>query len=511
MGRVGGALAVAIASTLVAAGASAQAPSDTRRLFVRDATGSTLEARTTNASLERTPPAPPSADDPDALAFVVDAPASRVPGGVHVRSVDASGRVLDELGPMGLVAAPCPPGVGEGRACGETPPIRAVADELDRRHPLVVERSIIAALGGTLRVSDDEGRPLGDLSVDGPRRSPIGRLGRHRATLRVRIVRERVGGPPPFGGNERGALELVRRQIAEANGVFGQCGVSFGDPARADVALVDPPPAHLVALGAGLGLPAAGGELRLRAEGREIVARVAPGAAAASAARALASAVERAGLSASVFDVPRVDPGADATADVSIATRAGRKLEVRIVGAGRVDAASGARVGEVDLADGLDHFTDADAVAGTLEERTLLTAVVDDDQSTIDVVFVGAFAGGGRVGESFIGIDGATLRGVVVLDRGAIRADRASFALAHEIGHVLSNVPGHPDDWGGDRPSALMDSDAASPTAFGPRRLSLDECAAMWTESGPGALVARLAPWPIEASRGAWRRRVSGR
>ncbi|MBK9258759.1 MAG: hypothetical protein IPM54_02865 [Polyangiaceae bacterium] len=87
-----------------------------------------------------------------------------------------------------------------------------------------------------------------------------------------------------------------------------------------------------------------------------------------------------------------------------------------------------------------------------------------------------SFASGGRIGESFIGADGGAVRNVLIEDRAALRADRASFALAHELGHVLLDEPGHPDDFGRDTPSRLMDADAANGTAFGPRRLLVDEC-----------------------------------
>jgi hypothetical protein len=84
---------------------------------------------------------------------------------------------------------------------------------------------------------------------------------------------------------------------------------------------------------------------------------------------------------------------------------------------------------------------------------------------------------------------------VVLEDRGGFRADRASFTLAHEVGHVLLDQPGHPDDYGTDTPTRLMDADAANPTAFGPRRLALEECDRALRQSGPGAPSGILRPW----------------
>lgn len=156
------------------------------------------------------------------------------------------------------------------------------------------------------------------------------------------------------------------------------------------------------------------------------------------------------------------------------------------------------RVGRVDLADGLQHFGDMDSMAGTLEERALLKAFDDGDPTTLEIFVVPAFASGGRIGESFIASDLSSLRNVVILDRAGLRARRSSLTLAHELGHVLLNMPGHPDDFGVDTPTMLMDSDAADASAFGPRRLSLEDCARAVRESGPRARTPLLKPWPIE-------------
>ncbi len=161
------------------------------------------------------------------------------------------------------------------------------------------------------------------------------------------------------------------------------------------------------------------------------------------------------------------------------------------------DATLEVRLGSVDLSDGLQHFGDVDAVAGTLEERALVKSIDDGDPTTLDLVFVPFFGGGGRIGESFIGSDASSVENVVLLDRAGVRARRSSFTLAHEMGHVLLDIPGHPDDYGIDTPSSLMDSDAADASAFGPRRLSVDECARMIRESGPEARTPLLKPWKL--------------
>jgi hypothetical protein len=114
------------------------------------------------------------------------------------------------------------------------------------------------------------------------------------------------------------------------------------------------------------------------------------------------------------------------------------------------------------------------------------------------VLYVPFFAGGGRVGESFIYGDGSSVKNVVLLDRSGIRTRRSSHAVAHELGHALLDVPGHPDDFGTDTPSLLMDSDASDASVYGPRRLMVEECARVLVESGPRGKIPLLESWPFE-------------
>ena len=161
-------------------------------------------------------------------------------------------------------------------------------------------------------------------------------------------------------------------------------------------------------------------------------------------------------------------------------------------------------VGSVDLSDGLQHFGDVDSVAGTLEERTLVKSVEDGDPTTVEVIVIPFFGGGGRIGESFIASDGSSMRNVVIIDRAGVRARRTSLTLAHELGHVILDEPGHPDDYGLDTPTLLMDSDASDSSPFGPRRLTVDECARAVRQSGPSARVPLLTAFklaPMKLSR----------
>jgi len=89
----------------------------------------------------------------------------------------------------------------------------------------------------------------------------------------------------------------------------------------------------------------------------------------------------------------------------------------------------------------------------------------------------------------------------VIMDRVGVRIGARSYALAHELGHILLHLRGHPDDYGVDQPHLLMDSDAADGTIFGPRRLVVPDCERALRETGPGAPVPILHPWPLERPR----------
>jgi len=129
----------------------------------------------------------------------------------------------------------------------------------------------------------------------------------------------------------------------------------------------------------------------------------------------------------------------------------------------------------------------------------LLKAIADDDPSTIDVLVLPYFVTIGRIGESFVDAAGLGVRNAIIVDRAGVRAGARSFALAHELGHVLLQVAGHPDDFGSDLPTSLMDADAADSSIFGPRRLSVAECERAVLQSGPGAPLPLLEPWPLVA------------
>jgi hypothetical protein len=483
---------------------------EVRGIELRDGEGRRVDLARSHASIERTPPmrddggADAPYDDFDALRVVVALPDAGLSlngalDGEHdvaVESLSAQGVRLDVLANVPLTPARCVARYEDVR-CWASAPLRAVMDDVDRNHPLVAGRSIRAEVGGAL-VFRSGGRKAQMIRVLGPRDSSAGPIGRMRATLRTFVVRVTPGGAPAVGGTDAGAVEALRAELAAASTIWGQCGLSFGDPRAIEVKLIDPPPSHLLAIGDDLGVAASGGEIRLRADGKTIHVATSPGEGADQVAENVSRAAERAGLVTVVSPNARIGPGIARSVDVSLRRKDGTLVAADAVAGAPVstDPTLSVRIGSVDVSDGLQHFTDVDAMAGTLEERTLLKAIDDLDPQTVEIVVVPLFAGGGRIGESFIGSDLSSVRNIVLLDRAGIRARKSSLTLAHELGHVFLDMPGHPDDYSVDTPTLLMDSDAADASPFGPRRLTVEECARVVRQAGPTARVPLLTDWP---------------
>lgn len=487
-----------VAGVVVAAPAAA-APATVRGL---DGAGKLLDHP--RASLQRTPPSTLVADptvphgDPDALRYVIESDDASMPATVSIASLSGRAEPIDVLRTVALGDYPCPHKTA-GRRCAVTAPIRAVADAIDARHPLVRDRSVVAELGGVLQLTDPAGATLAEIRVAGPRNTPLGAIDRYRAKLRVTLVRLSKGGALPVGGDDAKAQQIARAALRRANALWGACGISFGHPDELEIRAVDPPPAHLLSLGCDYGLPSSGGNVRFRIAGEEFAVALAPGLTPAGAARRVATELRAAGYEASVSDNAAIAAGALGSADVSV-RKDGALVTLSQPARGTVsdDPTMTACIGHVHLEDGLQHFGDVDAVVGTLEERTLLKALLTGHSRSVDVIIIPGFGRGGRIGESFIGSDRGTLRNVVVIDRAAVRANRSSFTWAHELGHVLLDDPGHPDDFGEDTPTLLMDADAANGSAFGPRRLTIEECVRAVRQSGPMSRTPLLEAWPIE-------------
>lgn len=466
-----------------------------------DAHGRRVDPTSSHASISRVLPAflaedTAGAADQDALRWIAIGDETSLPTRIDVVSVRPDGSQLDTIRGVELWELACPSRVPEGLSCRATPLIRATADPIDRRHPESRGRSLLAEVGGRLLVQV-AGRKVSSIHVGGPRDTSLGPVTRLRAHLRVHVLRESPGGPPAVGRDTAEAVALLREQVDTASLLWGQCGIHFGDRAQVAVSVVDPPPPHLIAVGCGLGLPASGGEIHLHAGKKHVTAASYAGESPARVAARLSEALTAAGFDARLSENPRIEPGALPTVDVLVRDAAGPvALSLEPGRPLSSDASLTVCVGAVDLSDGLSHFLDHDSAAGTLEERTLIKAYADRDPATIEVFVVGSFSSYGRVGESFTEGRPGSIQNTVILDRAAISAGAQSHVLAHELGHVLLEMPGHPDDYGVDQPSALMDADATDPSIFGPRRLSVGECERALRQRGPQAPAPLLEPWP---------------
>jgi hypothetical protein len=429
------------------------------------------------------------------LVFIGFAAAPRV----RVSTRQASGTALDALDALSLVASACPPNEALG-PCWSTPPLRLAPDLLDRGYAPAHERSLEAELGGELQV-EAAGRMLGTWRVGAPHSPLFAKLGRLSARLRVRILRVAPGGVPTIGGDVGTAMQLARAEVLAASRLWAQCGVDLQGPAGLDIQVVDPPPVQLLAIGCDNGLPASGGLLSFRAAGRRVRLATHAQESPRVVAQRVASALRGLGFSAQVSPNRRTSSGASGAFDVLVRGAHGRAVSLGSDLDPHLPLSSDPTLnvclGEVDLSDGLSHFVEDDAAAGTLEERALIKAFDDGDPSTIEVFIVPSFDQSGRIGESFIDDDGAGIQNTVIIDRAALRAGPRSNALAHELGHILLDMPGHPDDYGVDQASSLMDSDASDASLFGPRRLSLSDCERVLRESGPSAKIPLLQAWPL--------------
>jgi hypothetical protein len=158
------------------------------------------------------------------------------------------------------------------------------------------------------------------------------------------------------------------------------------------------------------------------------------------------------------------------------------------------DARQRLAIGNVDLSDGISEFDNTISAVGTLEERTLVKLLSDEDPATIDILLVNRFVHRDRQGEAFIEADGSSMANTLIFDRNAVRFERQAWVQAHELGHVLLDEPLHPDNVGPDRPWLLMDADARQGRVGGPKRLTEEECAKVRRRSGPGAQPTLLKP-----------------
>jgi hypothetical protein len=342
-------------------------------------------------------------------------------------------------------------------------------------------------------------RVVARFQIGAPRSAAFAPYDRLSARLRVRILRATPGGAPAIGGDSASAVRIARAEIATASKLWAQCGIDLEGPKGAEVEVVDPPPPELLAIGCDAGLPASGGFVSFAVADRRLRVPTRAGETPLVVADRIARAIRALGLHALVSPNQRTSAGVAGAVDVLARGADNSPIAIHALPNAELssDATLSVCLGEVELGNGLSHFIESDAAAGTLEERALVKAFDDGDPSTIDIFIVPSFDQSGRIGESFIDDDGSAIQNTVIIDRAAVRAGPRSYALAHEIGHILLDMPGHPDDYGVDQSSALMDADAADASVFGPRRLSLGDCERALRESGPAARIPILKSWPF--------------
>ncbi|MCU0676092.1 MAG: hypothetical protein MUE69_25275 [Myxococcota bacterium] len=352
--------------------------------------------------------------------------------------------------------------------------VRLVADPRDAAAPGVASRVLRVGLGDVVEVSAAGSTRRWRVGRPSEERGP---RAHRRARVRVHVVRE--NGVPAVGGDDEGARLVMRDQLALANAIFAPCHVDLGSASAVEVNLVDPPPPTSIAIADGDGLPALGGEVRFRIGDRAIRVAIPTGSSPENTAERVAAALHRARFAARVVVEPRNRNAAGPSASVHVRDANGAFVTLAPDDDQPLstDRRQTVRLGAVELGDGLDPFEDGNARAGTLEERALLHALVDDDPHTIDVVVVPRFARPERQGEAFIASDEGPLRNVVVIDRRGLARARTAYTLPHELAHVLLDVPFHPDELGEPDPTRLMSSRASDATVLGPKRLTAEECA----------------------------------
>jgi hypothetical protein len=375
--------------------------------------------------------------------------------------------------------------------------LRLVADSTDVSAPDVGFQLLQAKLGDHVRARVDDHSPRAEITVG----APAGARQQLRGSLRLTVLRVSVNGPPAVGDDDTQAVTLARRQVEIANEIWAQCFIDFGAPESASVEVANPPPPALLAVGDLDGLPSLrASRVILRVNDKRVGPILVPaGSSPERTAATIARGLRQSGFQADVTTNPRAELGAGMSADVVVHDARGELVRLSADGNAKLtsDPQQTLTIGALDLSDGLDEFDNTLAVTGTLEERTLVKLLADQDPSTIDVFLINRFVNRARQGEAFIEADGSSMANTLVFDRNAVRYERQAWVQAHELGHVLLDEAFHPDNIAADRPWLLMDADARQGRVTGPKRISDAECDRARRRSGPGAypvLLRAVAP-----------------
>ncbi len=427
-----------------------------------------------DALLPSRPPYQNADADADDARFRVEVSGTPRPRSVRMSlvSIDpVTGRVRDRIHL----------GTGEleqGDGAVRTPWLVLAADDDDRYSPRLRGRALKAALGDRIEAR---------VRVGGRRARrwsmPVGRPAYERSAAAVRpvrlsftMLRDPPGGAPLVGGTDGSVRELMAYQAQVAGEVLAQCAVTVSMD-EIGVRVADPPGPCLLAVGERFGLPSSGGHVRLMVDGRRLGPwKVGGEYTPAQTARLLGRHLEDAGFRVERYDNARVSSFAHATADLLVRRADGTPARLGPWPGEPLstDASQSLDIGAVDLSDGIDAYDDLTADSGSLEERTLLRALSDGHPETIDVIVVNRFTSP-RQGESFLPSGTAAAGGAVVLDINALARARQSYTLSHELGHVLLDDLGHPDDNGEEDTSLLMHSRSSS-ALDGPKRIPEAEC-----------------------------------
>lgn len=438
----------------------------------------------------------------ESVRLVLAGWAASLPVQVDLIAESPWGTFLDSVRGVPLSSVPCPKGLvpqgAQNVFCAATPYLRVVTDAIERNHPALAGTAVLGEVGGIITVNIHDTAAY-RVRVAAPHALDPNGPGRYFVKVRARIVRTFAGGPPAVGADDAEAIQIVRDEIASASRMWGQCGVSLGRPEELDVRVIDPPTLSLLTVGCGRAVNASGGQIAILVGGKRVVMKTYDGQTPESVASRLSALVRRTGVEVRLFRNAQVSRAAASSFDLVFSDARGRPVSLGPAPGQKLSDDPTLQVchGRLNLADGLEHFNDENAASGTMEERMLLRAIADADPATIELVVVPVFGGLGRIGESFIRSQGGSVENALILDRTGVRAGSRSFTLAHELGHILLDLPGHPDDFGVDTPTSLMDADAADPTIFGPRRLSLEDCRRGLRQSGKNAPTQLIFDWEL--------------
>lgn len=461
---------------------------------------------TTDTTLPRTEDPTLRSSDPDNTRVEVWDPGAAPGAVVAVASLGARGSVDLPLGAVrGMLRA-----LPLARTADDGPMrstwVRLVGDEVDLRAPGVQAQTLLVGLRDRVRATYRRAGAAGEASTDlrvGRPGNEDGPLAARRGRWSIHVLRDRpaaAGGRPVVGDIDDNALRIARRQVAIANEIYLQCMITFGAPASASVRIEDPPPPTLLAIGDRDGMRAAGGVIRVRVDGRSVgPIRQAPGDSPLDTALRVAEAIRAAGFDARVSRNPRTDFGSEGSADVLVRDRAGRHVTLSAAPGAPLSTDPRQRVvvGEVDLLDGVEEFNNLTSASGTLEERSLVKPLQDNDPGTLDLFVINRFARSTRIGEAFVSGDRGTIVNALLIDRAGISTEREAWTQSHEAGHILLDQPWHPDNMGPDRPWLLMDADASLGAVTGPKRLSHEECRRIHAESGVDATRPVLTRYDV--------------